>query len=494
MKRFACYIRVSGSFQVEHGQGFEDQRKETTGYCKGKKYRYVVFEDPGISAKDIESRPAFTRMLKDIRAGKYDGVVVTSLSRLFRNTKEALDITQEWREKDIKLIILKESIDTTTSTGKLFFTFLAAFYEWEKDLIKERTTAGKSAAIQQGKWVWGESSRPYGFKWNGEKFVQVAEEVAVVKEIFKFLLNGMSLNKIAERIKVAGYPTKLGGVWRRSTIDNIMRNIIYSRPKVMRDEAEAITADYFISIKDQDRAIAILDSRKFQKKRSPRSDRLLAGLVYCPCGSPMIVKRTRKWIYYVCSRRHTGKKLCNRSYLPARDVENMIWEHLKEQLPYVEWLDGWQPSDTNRKAKLEKEKQGLDKKIAGIRAKIERAARRLIETSDDTLASAIRKEAARYQEQLVELIKDQQSIVEELGEMESLEQDWADFDPDKLSADIFKRLEKRTIEERRAFLGVLFGGRVYPIWGEKTKLYRPRAWPPNYGRAIRWLEDMGIVP
>jgi site-specific DNA recombinase len=493
MKQFACYIRVSGSFQVEHGQGFEDQRKETTGYCKGKRYKYTVFEDPGISAKDIESRPAFIRMLKDIRAGKYAGVVVTSLSRLFRNTKEALDITQEWREKDIKLIILKESIDTTTSTGKLFFTFLAAFYEWEKDLIKERTTAGKSAAIQQGKWVWGESSRPYGFKWNGEKFVRVKDEVKVVKEIFKLILNGISLTKTAKRIKDADHPTKLGGVWRRSTIDNIIRNTIYSRPKVMRPGAEAITADYFISIKDQDRAIAKIDSRKFQQKRVPRSDRLLAGLVYCPCGSVMIIKRTRKWIYYVCSRRHSDKSVCNRPYLPAKDVDDKIWGNLKEQLPYVEWLNNWEPTDTNRKAKLEREKQGTDRKIAAIRAKIDRAGRRLVETESAALVDSIKREAKRLQDQLTELTGEQQSVTEELTELESVEEEMAGFDPDKLSANIFKKLEKRDIEDRRTFLEVLFGGRVYLIWGKQKKLYRPRAFPMHYGKAVKWLEDMGII-
>lgn len=96
-----------------------------------------------------QHRPELDAMLSRLEEG--DTVVVESLSRLGRSTKDLLTLIDLLEGKKVKLISLKENIDTSTSTGRLLITVLSALSQFERDVIVERTNEGLAAARARGR-------------------------------------------------------------------------------------------------------------------------------------------------------------------------------------------------------------------------------------------------------------------------------------------------------------------------------------------------------
>lgn len=94
-------------------------------------------------------RPELNKMLAHVTAG--DTIVVESLSRLGRSTKDLIELVELLKEKEVQLVSLKESIDTSTPTGKLLFTLMSAMAQFERDVIAERTQEGLKAARARGR-------------------------------------------------------------------------------------------------------------------------------------------------------------------------------------------------------------------------------------------------------------------------------------------------------------------------------------------------------
>lgn len=104
-----------------------------------------------------KKRPQFALCLKRLRRG--DTLVVWKLDRLGRSLTALCELSKSFNKRGIMLVSITEGIDTTTAMGKLFFHFMAAIAEFERDLISERTTAGLVAAKKRGTW----RSRPVTF-------------------------------------------------------------------------------------------------------------------------------------------------------------------------------------------------------------------------------------------------------------------------------------------------------------------------------------------
>lgn len=95
------------------------------------------------------NRPELEKMLERLTEG--DTVVVESLSRLGRSTKDLIWLMETFNSKGVNLVSLKESIDTTSSTGKLLFTLMSALAQFERDVLADRTREGLAAARARGR-------------------------------------------------------------------------------------------------------------------------------------------------------------------------------------------------------------------------------------------------------------------------------------------------------------------------------------------------------
>ncbi|WP_253764238.1 recombinase family protein [Flammeovirga sp. SJP92] len=93
-------------------------------------------------------RPELEKLIDNLRPG--DEVIVISLDRLGRSLKNLLEIVETLRSKECQLISIHENIDTTTTTGKLFFNIFASLYEFERATIVDRTLHGLEAARKRG--------------------------------------------------------------------------------------------------------------------------------------------------------------------------------------------------------------------------------------------------------------------------------------------------------------------------------------------------------
>ena len=96
-----------------------------------------------------KDRPELNKMIERMSPG--DTVVIESLSRMGRSTKDLIELMELFNSRGISLVSLKESIDTGTSTGKLLFTLMSALAQFERDLISERTVEGLHAAMSRGR-------------------------------------------------------------------------------------------------------------------------------------------------------------------------------------------------------------------------------------------------------------------------------------------------------------------------------------------------------
>jgi DNA invertase Pin-like site-specific DNA recombinase len=143
-KRCALYIRISTG-----DQNTDLQQNELREYSEFRKWDVVeIYSDTMSGAKD--KRPALDRLMADARRGKFDVVVVWRFDRFARSTSHLLRALEEFQSLGIDFVSLKEAIDTSSATGKMIFTVLAAVAELERSTIRERVIAGQKAAKRRG--------------------------------------------------------------------------------------------------------------------------------------------------------------------------------------------------------------------------------------------------------------------------------------------------------------------------------------------------------
>lgn len=137
--------------------------KKTFGYARvstrhqHEDRQVKALSEYGIRQEDIyvdkvsglkEHRPALDKLLSLLQEG--DTVVVSSFDRLARSTKQLLELAERFNKEGVRLVSLKENLDTSTPQGKLFFTISAAFAEFERSLIEERREEGTEIAKERG--------------------------------------------------------------------------------------------------------------------------------------------------------------------------------------------------------------------------------------------------------------------------------------------------------------------------------------------------------
>jgi DNA invertase Pin-like site-specific DNA recombinase len=146
--KVAIYVRVSTSDQTTL-----NQELELLEYCKRNDYEVLkIFKDEGVSGVKT-SRPQLDLMLQDMRNKLFDAIIVWKFDRLGRSTAHLLQVLEELKNKNVRLIATSQNIDTSTPMGKFFFTILSGFAEMEREMIKERIKLGLERRRKQGKVV-----------------------------------------------------------------------------------------------------------------------------------------------------------------------------------------------------------------------------------------------------------------------------------------------------------------------------------------------------
>lgn len=224
-----CYVRVSTQEQALHGVSLNAQEERLSAYCVMQGLDVIqTFREEGISAsKALNTRPKGTEMLELLRKKKAGHIVALKLDRLFRNAEDALRQTSAWDSSGVTLHLVDmggQSLCTSSAIGRMMLTMMAAFAEFERNLISERT----AAALQHKKIHLQPYARiPFGFDRKNDALVVNSYELGVVRQIQEWRANGYTLRAIANRLNATKVPAKKDGQWFASTIRQILGNPIY---------------------------------------------------------------------------------------------------------------------------------------------------------------------------------------------------------------------------------------------------------------------------
>ncbi|MBU5431323.1 recombinase family protein [Intestinimonas sp. MSJ-38] len=374
LKTPKCYIytRVSTSMQVD-GYSLDAQKDKLKKYAE---FQGMVvageYSDEGKSGKNIEGRPQFMQMLKDIETGKdkVDFVLVFKLSRFGRNAADVLSSLQHMQDFGVNLICVEDGIDSSKDSGKLMISVLSAVAEIERENILVQTMEGRRQKAREGKWNGGFA--PYGYKLENGELLIAEDEAEVIRIIYdKFVNTTMGASAIATYLNERGYVKKKR---QNNTLDMFSAHFIklvldnpiycgklaYGRRKnekiagtrneyhiVKQDEYpvydgvhEAIVPEEVWQLAQRKRQATGVKSEKIYNLEH---ENILSGILRCPvCGAAMYgnVNRKKKgdgthyrdYYYYSCKHRTTinGNRCGYRKQWKQEKIDGAVEEVIRK--------------------------------------------------------------------------------------------------------------------------------------------------------------------
>ena len=300
------YIRVSTEDQVREGFSLAEQKEKLLQLCKFKEYEvFNVYEDAGISAKDMEHRPSFQEMLSDMKKGKINYIVAYKLDRITRSVRDLEELISQLEMYNCYLICDKDDVNTSTANGRFFVRMLTVLSQLELEIVSERTKFGLNGAIKSGHLP---GIVPLGYKKDSNKKTIIDETTKdVVIRIFNMYLEGKSYQQISNTLndeKVL-YPKH----WRDTTIMKIIDNKVYMGD-YEKGKSNNKDTTVFMNVVEPIISRAMWKEAQYQKEKNQRSyarDRVYIFFqkLKCPkCNKIMKCKGSggikKKYMYYNC--------------------------------------------------------------------------------------------------------------------------------------------------------------------------------------------------
>ena len=337
--KVCAYIRVSTdskdqlnsySLQLSHYQDFIQSNEN---------WIYVdIYADEGITGTSAAKRPELQRLLNDCRNRKIDRILIKSLSRFARNTKESLEMIRELRSLGISIFFEKENIDTAKATDEFLLTLYSQIAQEESISLSQNMKRSYKTRMEQGKFLT--CCAPLGYELEkGELIINEAES-EIVKDIFSSYLSGINTREIATKLTRKKIPNKNGtNEWNFHSIRYILKNEKYIGDAVLQKT-------YTISVKSQSLVnrgqyqkyylknshAAIIDRDMYKKVQSSfernapkasgvRHSNPLNRKIYCnTCGSLYKLRRCNNINYRVCSKHDSDKDLCESKRITEGEI------------------------------------------------------------------------------------------------------------------------------------------------------------------------------
>ncbi len=351
----AIYIRVSTEYQVDK-DSLQVQKRELAAYCEmvlGIK-DYVIFEDPGYSAKNTD-RPDYQRMMDRVRAGEFSHILVWKLDRISRNLLDFSAMYAELKHLGVTFVSKNEQFDTSSAIGEAMLKIILVFAELERNMTSERVTAVMLSRANNKQWNGGRI--PYGYEWDKtlQTFGFNDAEARVVKKIYDMYEEYQSILYIARYLNNAQIYTRGGKEWSITAVHKILTNPFYigtyvynvhsdGKANKKRKAAEWVTVP--------DHHIALIQEEQFNRvgfmlKRNRRGGvpedqtyirkniHIFSGITKCrKCGSLMSAtldkRRADGWrpSIYGCSRRRKNSQACDNKYISDAALGPFVFNYV----------------------------------------------------------------------------------------------------------------------------------------------------------------------
>ena len=215
------YARVSSEEQAKEGHSLAAQRESIKAYCVAHRVEHLqTLSDDGISGGKT-NRSALQRCLKLLESGEADGMVVTKLDRLARNTRYTLLLVDRFNDSGWTLHSIHERLDTSTAMGMFSLTIIAAIAEMERNQTAERTKMVLDHKRSKNEKLGG--IVPYGYSADDQGvLIENPEQQAVIDQVLQWFRDGNSLSAIARELNLQGVPTQTGAEWRHVQVRRIV--------------------------------------------------------------------------------------------------------------------------------------------------------------------------------------------------------------------------------------------------------------------------------
>ena len=335
----ACYVRVSTDLQVNEGYSIGEQTDRLQKYCEAMNWTDIkLYTDGGFSGANMD-RPALQRLIKDVKDGKIEKVIVYKLDRLSRSQKDTLYLIEDvFLANGCDFVSMNENFDTSTPFGKAMIGILSVFAQLEREQIKERLKMGKTARAKTGLYHGG-GYIPIGYDYDNGLIVNEyeAEQVRMVFDMFN---EGKAPSEIAEYMNDRGYKTKYG-VWSHDTVYKLIPKKLFLGVLEYKGEEYAGSHEPIITQEQWETAQRIRENRGQKDRRFRKNSSYLGGICYCGiCGEKYRLKTqkykspvqgTVKYYRYMCKNfdsSYSGHKCNNKTY-SRDDLENLIFEQIK---------------------------------------------------------------------------------------------------------------------------------------------------------------------
>ncbi len=368
------YIRVSTEDQAREGFSLGEQKEKLLQLCKFKEYEvFKVYEDAGISAKDMEHRPAFKEMLADMKEGKINYIVAYKLDRVTRSVRDLEELISQLEQYNTYLVCDRDDVNTSTANGRFFVRMLTVLSQLEIEIVSERTKFGLNGAIKSGHLP---GTIPLGYKKDNNKKTVIDETTKdIVIRIFNMYLEGKSYQQIANILKEEKVlaPKR----WRDSHIQKILENRIYMGDYEQYKRIGKVQGKepiIYMNVVEPIISRAMWEEAQVQKEKNQRAytrDRvyLFFQKLKCPkCGRIMKCKgsggKKKKYMYYNCEH----CKLYYREDLVEECLEDFILDLVEYDMAVKKYfLPILADKKETNTEKIDKEIENLEKQKGRIK-------------------------------------------------------------------------------------------------------------------------------
>lgn len=205
-QRVVGYVRVSTEEQADSGAGLAAQRSAIAAEAARRGWQLVaIYEDAAASGKSLSGRTGLQAALIAVEGGEAGALVVAKLDRLSRSLLDFAGLMDRSKRRGWSLVALDLGVDTTTPQGEVMASVLAAFAQFERRLIGQRTKDALAERRAAGVRLGRPSTLP-------------TTTVATVKRL---RAEGLTYQGIADELRTSGTPSGQGGRWTATTVRRI---------------------------------------------------------------------------------------------------------------------------------------------------------------------------------------------------------------------------------------------------------------------------------
>ena len=306
--RCAIYTRKSSEEGLDmEFNSLDAQREACEAYVASQKAEGWAairerYDDGGFSGGSLD-RPALTQLIKDIKDGLVDVVVVYKIDRLSRSLVDFTKLVDVFDRHSVTFVSVTQSFNTTSSMGRLTLNILLSFAQFEREVIGERIRDKFAASRKRGMWMGG--FVPLGYDVKDRKLIVNKAEAKTVRMIFERFVNFRSATIAARVLRSENVCNKRGRLIDKTQLYRIISNRIYLGEAVYKGasypgEHEAIVAP---DLWDAAHSILKESPRARAAKNRSQSRALLKGIIFTATGTAMTPSFARKgdklYHYYV---------------------------------------------------------------------------------------------------------------------------------------------------------------------------------------------------